>query len=78
MREQLERLIQEMVEGGLLYEDALRVFERAFIAQVLARTNGNLSRAADTRGRVPPASALTGGRAGQPLSPPGRLPSRTA
>ena len=50
MREQLERLIQEMVDRGLLYEDALRVFERAFIAQVLARTNGNLSRAADTLG----------------------------
>ena len=50
MREQLEKLIQEMVDRGLLYEDALRVFERAFIAQVLARTNGNLSRAADTLG----------------------------
>jgi len=50
VREQLEKLIQEMVDRGLLYEDALRVFERAFIAQVLARTNGNLSRAADTLG----------------------------
>jgi DNA-binding NtrC family response regulator len=39
-----------MVDRGLLYEDALRVFERAFIAQALARTNGNLSRAADTLG----------------------------
>jgi len=50
VREQLERLIQEMVERGLLYEDALRVFERAFISQVLARTNGNLSRAAGKLG----------------------------
>jgi Fis family transcriptional regulator len=50
VREQLERLIQEMVDRGVLYEDALRVFERAFIAQVLAHTGGNLSRAADKLG----------------------------
>ena len=46
MRERLERLIDEMVERGILFEDAVNAFERAFIAKVLDRTDGNLTVAA--------------------------------
>ncbi len=50
MREQLEKLIEEMVSRGILYEDAQREFERRFIMQALSRANGNLTQAADLMG----------------------------
>ena len=50
MREQLEKLIGEMVDRGILYVDAQREFERRFIVRVLARCDGNLSRAAAALG----------------------------
>ena len=50
MREQLERLIDEMVTKGVRYDDAAREFEKKFIAQVLAQADGNLGRAADVHG----------------------------
>jgi len=46
VRDRLERLVAEMVERGILFEDALHAFERTFIARVLERTDGNLSEAA--------------------------------
>lgn len=50
MREQLERLIGEMVDRGILYVDAQREFEKRFILRVLTRCDGNLSRAAAALG----------------------------
>jgi Fis family transcriptional regulator len=50
MREQLERLIEEMVDKGIRFEDARREFERRFIARVLAHTNGSLTRSAEVLG----------------------------
>ncbi len=50
MREQLEKLIAEMVDKGILYVDAQREFEKRFIVRVLARCDGNLSRAAAALG----------------------------
>lgn len=50
MREQLERLIKEMVDRGIRYSDAQREFERRFIAQVLTRADFNLCRAAGELG----------------------------
>jgi len=50
VREQMERLIEQMVDKGIAYEDARREFERRFIVKVLARTGGNLTRAADLMG----------------------------
>ena len=50
MREELERLVAEMVTKGIRFDDAHREFEKRFIAQVLARSNGNLGRAADVLG----------------------------
>jgi DNA-binding protein Fis len=50
MREQLERLIDEMVSKGVRYEDAQREFEKRFIAHVLQKLDGNLGKAADLLG----------------------------
>jgi DNA-binding protein Fis len=50
VREQLEKLIEEMVAKGILYDDAHREFERRFIGCVLGRCSGNLSRAAEVLG----------------------------
>jgi Fis family transcriptional regulator len=50
MREQLERLVEEMVSKGIRFEDAQREFEKRFIAQVLAKVDGNLCKAADLLG----------------------------
>jgi DNA-binding NtrC family response regulator len=50
MKEQLERLVDEMVAKGVTYEDAHREFEKKFIAHVLTKADGNLCRAADLLG----------------------------
>lgn len=50
MKEQLERLVDEMVTKGVRYEDAQREFEKKFIAQVLQNADGNLCRAAEVLG----------------------------
>jgi DNA-binding NtrC family response regulator len=47
MKSKLEALVSEMVEHGILFEDAVAEFERCFILAVLKRTNGNLSKAAE-------------------------------
>jgi len=47
MKSRLEALVTEMVEKGILFEDAVAEFEKYFILSVLKRTNGNLSKAAD-------------------------------
>jgi transcriptional regulator with PAS, ATPase and Fis domain len=46
VKQQLEWLINEMIEKGILYSDARREFEKRFIARVLQRHRGNLSKAA--------------------------------
>jgi Fis family transcriptional regulator, factor for inversion stimulation protein len=46
----LEQLVSQMVEKGILYEDALREFDRRFIIAVMDKTEGNLTKAADTLG----------------------------
>ena len=50
MREQLEQLVEEMVAKGIRYEDAVREFDKRFIAQVLIKAEGNLCKAADLLG----------------------------
>ena len=50
MHKLLEQLVSQMVEKGIHYEDALREFDRRFIVEVMDKTDGNLSKAADTLG----------------------------
>ena len=50
LREQLERLIDDLVARGVRYDDAQREFEKRFIAHVLAKSDGNLGKAADLLG----------------------------
>lgn len=50
LREDLERLVDDMVTRGVRYEDAQREFEKRFIARVLSRANGNLCKAAGLLG----------------------------
>jgi DNA-binding NtrC family response regulator len=48
--ERLEKLVEEMVERGVHFEDAVREFEKRFIARVLSRSDGSLTKTADTLG----------------------------
>jgi DNA-binding protein Fis len=50
MHKLLEQLVGQMVEKGVHYEDALREFDRRFIATVVDKCDGNLCKAADTLG----------------------------
>ncbi len=50
IRDRLDQLIAEMVSRGIRYDDAQREFERRFIAHALAKTDGNLGKAADLLG----------------------------
>lgn len=50
LKEQLERIVDEMVNRGVRYEDAQREFEKKFIARVLIKADGNLCVAADLLG----------------------------
>jgi len=50
LREQLERLVDEMIAKGIRYDEAQREFEKKFIAQVLVKADGNLGKAADLLG----------------------------
>ena len=46
MKQELDALIVEMVEKGIRFSEAKREFEKRFIARVVQRHRGNLSRAA--------------------------------
>ena len=48
MHRLLDELVTKMVEKGVQYEDALREFDRRFIVEVIDKSDGNLSKAADT------------------------------
>jgi Fis family transcriptional regulator len=46
VKQELDALIIEMVDKGIRFSDAKREFEKRFIARVVQRHRGNLSRAA--------------------------------
>jgi len=47
LKDQLEALINQMVEHGIAFEDAVSEFEKRFIKRVLEKANGNQSKAAN-------------------------------
>jgi DNA-binding protein Fis len=46
VKDQLEALIGQMVDRGILFDEAITEFEKKFIKRALDRSNGNQSRAA--------------------------------
>jgi DNA-binding NtrC family response regulator len=48
--DRLERLVEEMVDKGVRFEDAVREFEKRFIGRVLGHCDGSLTKTADTLG----------------------------
>jgi Fis family transcriptional regulator len=48
--EKIERLVEEMVDRDVQFEDAVREFEKRFISRVLGRCDGSLTRAAEALG----------------------------
>jgi DNA-binding protein Fis len=50
VRDQLEGLVVQMVERGILFDEAVMEFEKRFIKRVLERAEGNQSRAAEVLG----------------------------
>ena len=50
MKDQLEALINQMIEHGVAYEDALIEFEKRFIKKMMEQNNNNRSKAAQALG----------------------------
>ena len=50
MRQELDRLIDEMLSKGIKYDDARQIVERRFISRALTRAQGNLGRTAELLG----------------------------
>ena len=48
--DRLERLVEEMVDKGVRFDDAVREFEKRFIVRVLGKEDGSLTKTADTLG----------------------------
>ncbi len=46
----MEKLVQEMIDKGVLYDDARREFEKMFIARALQRASGSVGEAAELLG----------------------------
>jgi DNA-binding NtrC family response regulator len=50
MRDDLASLVQQMLDRGILFDDAQREFERTFIQRALSKTNFNVCKAARMTG----------------------------
>lgn len=50
MRDELEALINQMIEHGIAYEDAVTEFEKRFIKKILEKSDNNQFRAAQALG----------------------------
>jgi Fis family transcriptional regulator, factor for inversion stimulation protein len=48
--DRLEKLVEDMVDKGVQFEDAVREFEKRFIARVLGACDGSLIKTADQLG----------------------------
>ena len=45
--DRLDRLVDEMVDRGVQFDDAVKEFEKRFIARMLGQCDGSLTRTAD-------------------------------
>jgi DNA-binding NtrC family response regulator len=50
VKDQLDALVGQMVDRGIMFDEAVAEFEKKFIRRALDRTNGNQSRAATAMG----------------------------
>ncbi len=50
MRDLIEKLITQMVETGVFFQDAVSEFEKKYIRKVLEQSGGNQSKAAKALG----------------------------
>ena len=50
MKDQLEGLVTQMVDRGILFDEAVGEFEKRFIKRILDRADGNQCRAAKMLG----------------------------
>jgi DNA-binding NtrC family response regulator len=48
--DRLQRLVEEMVDKGVQFDDAVHEFEKRFIASVLGHCDGSLTKAAGALG----------------------------
>jgi DNA-binding NtrC family response regulator len=48
--ERLQKLVDEMVDKGVHFDDAIHEFEKRYIATVLGHHDGSLTKAADALG----------------------------
>ncbi len=48
--DRLERLVEEMVDRGVQFDDAVREFEKRFIVRVLGQCDGSLTKTSCTLG----------------------------
>ena len=46
MKQEMDQLIDRMINGGILFEEAIQEFEKQFILKMLSRHNNNFSKAA--------------------------------
>jgi Fis family transcriptional regulator, factor for inversion stimulation protein len=50
VKDQLDSLIDLMIENEILFEDAVGEFERRFLAKIVEKNHGNLSKASKVLG----------------------------
>jgi len=50
MKTELEAIIDQMITRGILFDEAVKEFEKSFILKVLGRHKNNLSKAAEVLG----------------------------
>ena len=50
MKDPFEDLVSRMYKGGILYQEAIHEFKRAFLTVAVQESRGNLSRAAQRLG----------------------------
>ena len=80
MRARLEALIEEMLDGQIMLDEALAEFEKLYIQKALARHNDHLSRTAASLGihRNTLSKRITVYRSQEQASRPRKLPARHA